>query len=294
MTSLRTTRPRVTDKTYPNSAVIFKNLKMPSPSNRALLEISGTDSKKFLQGLVTNDVYKASKTNLIYAAMLNAQGRFLYDFFLFEKGDKLMLDCHATKRDEILKKLNFYKLRADVSLQKNDELLVAQSFSNHGFEDPRSKKLGYRIYTTKEELSASNADLMSLETYNFLRIENKIAEGESDLTSDKSLILEFGFEDLHAISYEKGCYIGQELTARTHYKGEIRKKLFHIKIANKTSVEKGAEISCAGKSVGIILSSIFHKNELHALALVRLPDNLEDKNFMQNLEFENSKISIII
>jgi folate-binding protein YgfZ len=205
-----------------------------------------------------------------------------------------MLDCHATKRDEILKKLNFYKLRADVSLQKNDELLVAQSFSNHGFKDPRNEKLGYRIYTTKEELSASNADLMSLETYNFLRIENKIAEGESDLTSDKSLILEFGFEDLHAISYEKGCYIGQELTARTHYKGEIRKKLFHIKIANKTSVEKGTEISCAGKSVGIILSSIFHKDELHALALVRLPDNLEDKNFMQNLEFENSKISIII
>jgi len=260
--------------------------------NRQLLEISGADAKKFLQGLVSNDVFKASATNLIYAAMLNAQGRFLYDFFIFEKDEKLMIDCAATKRDEILKKLNFYKLRTPIEIKKNDEILVAQSFSNHGFRDPRSEKIGHRFYATKDELIASDADLMSEETYNFLRIENKIPEGESDLTSEKSLILEFNFDNLHAISYEKGCYIGQELTARTHYKGEIRKKLFHVTLP-QNAVEKGSEISCEGKSVGIILSSIFHENQLHALALVRLPDDSDEENFTNKLECENKKISVI-
>lgn len=261
--------------------------------NRSILELSGADRKKFLQGLITNDVNKATDSNLIYAAMLNATGRFLYDFFIFEKDEKLFLDCLASRRDEILKKLSFYKLRADVMIKKNDELLVAQSFFEHGFSDPRSEKLGYRIYGTADELAAVEKDLISEDSYNFARIENKIPEGENDLTYEKSLILEFDFDNLNAISYEKGCYIGQELTARTHYKGEIRKKLFHIKISGDSKLEKGSEISCEGKSVGIILSAINHQNELHALALVRLPDNLEDKNFTDKLEFENRKISII-
>lgn len=244
--------------------------------NRSLLEISGSEAKKFLQGLVSNDVFKASASNLIYAAMLNAQGRFLYDFFIFEKDEKLMLDCSAAKRDEILKKLNFYKLRTPIEIKKNDELLVAQSFSNHGFRDPRSDKLGHRFYASQNELIASDANLMSEDAYNFLRIENKIPEGESDLTSEKSLVLEFNFDHLNAISYEKGCYIGQELTARTHYKGEIRKKLFHVKILNRQTLpQKGEEISCEGKTLGIILSSVFHHDQIHALALIKLQESSE-------------------
>ncbi len=261
--------------------------------DRSILEISGSNRKSFLQGLVSNDVNKTSSSNLIYAVMLNATGRFLYDFFIFENGEKLFLDCFAARRDEILKKLNFYKLRADVALKKNDELLVAQSFAKHGFRDPRSEELGYRIYGTASELAAIEGDLISEDSYNFNRIQNKIPESENDLTYEKSLILEFNFDNLNAISYEKGCYIGQELTARTHYKGEIRKKLFHVKISGDSKLEKGSEISCEGKSVGIILSSITHQNELHALALVRLPDNSGSKNLPDKLEFENRKISII-
>lgn len=251
--------------------------------NRALLEISGLERKKFLQGLITNDVNKASKDNLIFAVMLNAQGRFLYDFFIFEDGEKLMLDCFAARRDEILKKLNFYKLRAQVLIKKNDDLIVAHSFEHQGLVDPRNEKLGYRIYTTNKDFSQND------EAYQFNRISLKIPESENDLTYEKSLILEFGFDELNAINYEKGCYVGQELTARTHYRGEIRKKIFHIKL-DETSVDKNSEITCEGKSVGIILSSVFHQNELHALALIKIP---HDEKPELNLEFLGKKISII-
>lgn len=263
-------------------------------SDRALVEISGSDSRKLLQGLVTNDINKASNTQLIYAVMLNAQGRFLYDFFIFERDEKLLLDCLSSRRDEIIKKLNFYKLRAAVEIKKNDELFVAQNLAGYGFIDPRHTNLGYRFYGTKSEIAALEKNLLSEEAYHFLRIQNKIPESENDLTYEKSFILEFGFDELNAISYEKGCYVGQELTARTHYKGEIRKKIFHIKIPDlKNLPSKGSEISCEGKSIGTILSAINHQGELHALALIRLPDNPEEKDFIEKLEFENKKILVV-
>lgn len=260
--------------------------------NRSLLEVGGADRKKFLQGLITNDINKATEKNLIFAVMLNAQGRFLYDFFIFEEGEKLFIDCLDSRRDEILKKLNFYKLRAQVVIKKNDELLAAQSLTlKEGFADPRHSSLGNRIYIKKSE--AENFTNCDESFYNFVRIKNKIPESELDLTYEKSFILEFGFDDLNAIDYQKGCYVGQELTARTHYRGEIRKKIFHVKIENMQEVEKNLEFSCEGKSAGIILSSVFHENELHALALIRLPDDNEFGNFKNKLELEGKKIFII-
>ena len=92
--------------------------------DRAILEISGVDRVSFLQGLVSNDITKASPTQLIYAAMLNATGRFLYDFFIFDDGEKLLLDCLLSRRDEIFKKLNFYKLKSQVKLEKNDAIKI--------------------------------------------------------------------------------------------------------------------------------------------------------------------------
>ncbi len=248
--------------------------------DRAIIEIGGADRKKFLQGLITNDVEKTSATNLIYAVMLNAPGRFLYDFFIFDDGEKIVLDCLAARRDEIFQKLNFYKLRSQVVIKKNDELKVISNENGQGFLDPRNPKLGHRLY--------GNATCDSLTNYELLRISLKVPESESDLTYEKSLILEFGFDDLNAIDYNKGCYVGQELTARTHYRGEIRKKIFHVKLVTNQA-EKNSEIYCEGKSVGIILSSIFHKNELHALALVKDSQDID----LQKLDLSGHKISVI-
>lgn len=272
--------------------------------DRSIIEIKGDERKTFIQGLITNDVNKASETNLIYSAMLNPQGRFMYDFFIFEIGDSLIFDCYEPRRDEIFQKLNFYKLRSKVEIVKNDELIVAQSFDSDKsypteFKDPRHHNLGNRIYFKDEKNDAENSD-----EYNFLRICNKVSESERDLTYEKSFILEFGFDELNAIDYQKGCYVGQELTARTHYRGEIRKKLIHIKIDNLQNLQKGGEISCEGKSVGIVLSSVLHEGSLHALALLKLSSlevpqikakDGQDSDYLENndLKLENNKITII-
>jgi folate-binding protein YgfZ len=316
--------------------------------DRALITIDGEDQRKFLQGLITNDINQATEKNLIYAAMLNFQGKFLYDFFIFaseknaeknaekngEKNSeqKLIIDCFAPRCDEILQKLNLYKLRSKVTIKKNEELVTAQlimPFYNYLasenpalpqaeffslkktialiaekkcavlFIDPRSAGLGARIYIKKSALESLMQDLKNKDEslYHLCRIFNKIPESEYDLTCEKSFILEFGFDNFNAINYEKGCYIGQELTARTHYRGAIRKKTFHVKITSPTAktlkVEKNSEITCGSKSAGLILSSVFYKSELHALALIKLFEGQNAVNFSDKFEFEDKKISIV-
>ncbi len=274
--------------------------------DRSIIEISGIERKTFLQGLITNDVNKISKNNLIYSVMLNAQGRFLYDFFIFEKEEILFLDCLNSRRDEILQKFKFYKLRTKVEFKKNDELIVGQDLEGEllqknpeitTYPDPRSLVLGHRIYFLKSGLSdealgsglkptKDQFQIQDESFYHLLRIKNKIPEGELDLTYEKSFILEFGFDDLNAIDYKKGCYVGQELTARTHHLGEIRKKIIHIVIdkneAEKQELQKGSKLFSKedsssignkkpdGKPSGIFLSSVTSGNEVHALILSNL------------------------
>ena len=225
-------------------------------SDRAIVEISGDDRKQFLQGLITNDINKLSR-KLLYCAMLSAKGRFLYDFFIFENGEKILLDCLAARADEIVKKFNFYKLKSQISVRKIDEMAVfvdlEGNFSNEGVIDPRNSAMGKRIYSSLA-IPTQNNDLQ----YHFKRISLKIPEGEYDLTYDKSIINEFNFDNLNAIDYEKGCYIGQELTARTHHLGQVRKKIFYVKIEDTQKIEKNCEITCEGKNVRIILSSVFY------------------------------------
>lgn len=224
--------------------------------NRTIIEISGPDGKKFLQGLITNDINKAGNQHLLYSAMLSPQGRFLYDFFIFVENEKIILDCHEAYGAELLKKLNFYKLRSQVLIHKNEvfEVLVSlqalsqdesNSFGDNllAFVDPRNSNLGWRIYLKKSPQNLVNQGLVDVKkdwqkerVYHQRRIEQRIAEGFFDLDSNEAFILHFGFDELGAVDYQKGCYIGQEATARMHYRGEIRKKLYHFRI-NKFSLE---------------------------------------------------------
>lgn len=263
--------------------------------SRAIIEITGFDKKNFLQGLITNDVNKASSRDLIYSCMLNSKGRFLYDFFIFESEDKLLLDCDISRRDDIIKKLNFYKLRSKVEIKKYDELEVFAVFDDENFNadfsffDPRNKNLGKRLYASKSSVASFKQDESE---YHLRRIKLKIPQGEEDLFFEKSIILEYGFDDLNAIDYAKGCYVGQELTARTHYLGEIRKKIFYIKIENPIDVKKGDEISCGKDFVGIILSTLNHENTLHALALIKLSQEQSFDEVKNILEIKGQKIKI--
>ncbi len=269
-------------------------------SDRAIIEVLGPDRKKFLQGLITNDITKVSENHLIYSCMLNAQGRFLYDFFIFEDGEKLMLDCYAPRRDEIVQKFGFYKLRSQITIKKNENLfptavidalpnlvilgakdlissnsksLLTRSSGPRPkddecgdneyflFADPRNNALGSRLYINSQEKGDESI-------YHFTRIKNKIAESEHDLTYEKSFIAEFGFDNLNAINYNKGCYVGQEPTARIHHLGEIRKEIIYLKLPQK--LEKNAEITCEDGSAALVLSSVLYNNEIHALALKKI------------------------
>ncbi len=257
--------------------------------NRAVIAISGADRKSFLQGLITNDIEKATASQAIYALMLSPVGRFLYDFFILADGEILLLDCDKNKVEEIIQKLSFYKLRSKVEIKKETDLLVAVAFDAADFvdkklvfADPRTDQIGYRgfIYKTYETFLPNQA---AINEYNFRRLNLKLSD-DSDLSFDKSFPLEFGFDNFGAIDYKKGCYIGQETIARTHYKSIVRKKIFLVEIENFQQINHGCEIEMSDKKIGEILSSVFYQERLLALALIKNIDNDDKKISLEQLQ----------
>ena len=291
--------------------------------DRTIIEISGLDRQEFLQGLITNDIKLATSKNMIYSAFLNGAGRFFVDFFIHEIDEKYILDCHIFEADEIIKKLNLYKLRSQVEIKKNQNLSVIFNIESLGFVDPRAKDFGYRFYVDQEDLK--NYETQNLIFYHQRRINFKIPEGYYDLTKDKSYIFEFGFDNFNAISYQKGCYVGQEATARNHYRGQLRKKIFLFEVKEvdenlrknieekndlsslqfdgdglKMANVKNHELLKDDKDCGLVLSSIFDGKTLRGLVLLKFDEVEDDKNISpknslanENIFLQNNKILII-
>ncbi len=283
------------------------SIKYVNLNNRTIIYIKGADRKEFLQGLITNDVNNIAYKAAIYAVMLNPQGRFLYDFFVTEHEENLLLITSKNSADELIKKLSFYKLRAKVEIGKVPELEVVAvlteeklNFINHNiihFADPRNLKMGYILLANSNQMekfaAENNLSSANIDLYNYQRIMHKIID-DNDLTFDHSLILEYGFEGLNAIDYNKGCYIGQEVTARTHYRGTIRKKVFVVEIENSREISKGTEINEGDKKAGVILSSVFWNEKLFALALIKNVDNNDAQIDLEsaNLTVSNDKMKV--
>lgn len=228
--------------------------------NRAVISVSGSDRLKFLQGLISNDVYKLDK--ILYACMLTPQGKYFVDIFLYNQDNTIFLDIPLAQKETLLKKLNMYKIRSAIEINDQPMLKVIVDDST-GIIDPRNP-----IMCTR---SLSKQDFPTDRTsYDLLRIENFIPEGELDLIADKSFPLEYGLDQLNAIDYQKGCYIGQELTARTHHTGTIRKEIAQI-ISNDDLPALGTEIFAGEQKLGIVCSSVKNKG----LALIRR-ENVEN------------------
>ena len=233
--------------------------------------ISGNDAQSFLQGLITNDINKTNDAP-IYAAMLNPQGRFLFDFFILKQQDSYLLITNDKTSDNLIKKLTIYKLRSDVKITKNpDPYYIYADFENQHhnnitFKDPRSKNMGQIILSTAQLQSTNDQTF-----YHFKRIQNQIPMAHLDLIYDKSLILNYNFDNLNAISYQKGCYVGQEVTARMHHKEERanKKRLFKISVENITQIPNNTQIIIDQQKIGEITSSIFYQNKLHLLILAK-------------------------
>jgi folate-binding protein YgfZ len=227
------------------------------PPDRAVIAVAGEDRQAFLQGLVSNDTAKVSASRAIYATLLTAQGRFLFDMFIVEHGGRYLLDCAAPRRAELIKRLSLYRLRSKVTIADADaDWCVALLFGDGaaaavalGEEsgnaapfgggvatiDPRLPALGVRLLLPRATAPATLESLKAASdsdgsAYHRLRIGLGVPDAAQDLTPEKSILLENGFDELNAIDWEKGCYMGQELTARTRYRGLVRKRLLPVRI----------------------------------------------------------------
>lgn len=188
-------------------------------SDRSIIEIAGDDRIDFLQNLITNDIKLCKHNNILYSAILNPVGRFLFDFFIINKGDKFYLDCNIFEVENLINKFNIYKLRSNVVINKNSNIYVLSNNQHQGYQDPRSSEMGFRLYIDKNDIEKYQINY-SLTDYHNRRIDLKIPDGYYDLTKDKSFFLEFNFDNLQAISYQKGCYIGQEVAAERIIRGK--------------------------------------------------------------------------
>ena len=218
--------------------------------NRGLLLLQGDDVRPFLQGIITNDITKLTPEKSLYAAMLTPQGKFLYDFFLYDFEGGIVLEYYKPKETDIIKKLTMYRLRSKVTFTPlNDYAVVAGWDGASGLNDPRDARMGAR-FVTKE----ATKNTASAEEYHQRRIGFTVPEMPDDLVSEESFPLPCNLEEINAIDYKKGCYVGQEVTARSKYRGNIRKKIFTVEFKG-TAPQAGTAIAAEGKTIGTMLSS---------------------------------------
>ncbi|WP_171178509.1 folate-binding protein YgfZ [Ruegeria sp. HKCCD8929] len=224
---------------------------------RRILRLTGKDTEDFLQGLVTNDIARLEQ-GLVYAALLTPQGKYIADFFLARDGDGVLLDVAEDLADMLVKRLGMYKLRADVTIAESG--LQVQRGTGPAPEgalpDPRHADMGWRAYTEAPE-SDDGSD------WDAIRVAHCIPESGIELTPD-SYVLESGFETLNGVDFKKGCYVGQEVTARMKHKTELRKGLRVVEIDGSAPV--GAEIKADGKVAG----TLFTQSGGRAIAYLRL------------------------
>ena len=210
-----------------------------------LYQIGGADAEHFLQNLVTNDL-KGLKDGLVYAALLTPQGKYLADFFLKREEDgSILLDIAPGLAEATARRLTMYKLRANVTISESP-LSVTPTFEGEGaLPDPRHPALGFRRYAP--DPGGAPVDLTAQ------RVAHCVPESLVELIPDDSYILECGFQRLHGVDFRKGCYVGQEVTARMKHKTELRKGLVTVEVDGAAPV--GAEIvSDDGKPVGTLFS----------------------------------------
>jgi folate-binding protein YgfZ len=258
---------------------------------RGVLSVSGEDRRDFLQGLVSNDMEKVAPDQSVYAAFLSPQGKYLHDFFVVEQGGSFLLDCQSARLGDLKKRLGLYRLRADVSLDdKSDEYAIAALFGDDAaaslglsvragaaapfvdglaFVDPRLADVGARAILPRKKAAQvlEDAGFASAagEAYEALRIGLGLPDADRDMEVGKTTLLESGFDELNGVDWDKGCYLGQELTARTKHRGLLKKRLVPVEIDGLTP-PPGTQILYQGKDAGEMRSSA--KNM--GLALLRL------------------------
>lgn len=217
--------------------------------DRTVWTLSGKDALGLLQGLVTNDLRPLENgPGIVWAALLTPQGKYLADFFVIRRPDgQLLIDIASALSADTLRRLTMYRLRADVQISPTGlHVLRGLGTPPEGaMADPRHPALGWRAWSETPG-SAPEID------WDQIRVDHLIPESGVELVPDDSYILEHGFERLHGVDFRKGCYVGQEVTARMKHKTELRKGLVRVSVAGAAPV--GTEITAAGLPAGVLLT----------------------------------------
>ena len=213
--------------------------------DRAIVRVAGPEATEFLQGLITQDVTKVLP---VWAALLSPQGKALFDFFVWPAKDALLLDCEAEHADELVKRLSIYRLRRDVEITRDPE--VAVHWNAHrgdgGADDPRLAALGQRWL---HPAAMSDPGKCADEAYRAHRLSLGVAEGRAELGYDQTLWLECNAGDLNGVSFGKGCYIGQENTARMNWRQKVNRRL--VVVPMDRSEEKRRRASYPDSSLAV-------------------------------------------
>ena len=266
--------------------------------DRGILFIHGSDTKEFLQNLITNDINKVDEANSCFASLLTPQGKYLFDFLVVKHKKGYFIDCEKKQIQELFKQLNIYKLRSDIEILNLSNEFVVVAFSYEKFMlfdeakdllgntfkyredpiflDPRHKKLGGRLIINLEKLylSLKKLDLQSIdpEEYYKLSYELGVPQKNTEKLRNKLFGIECNFEELNGIDFKKGCYVGQENTSRIKLREKLSKRLLPIKLVDGELIE-GSSIKNNVNEIGKVLI-----NDLYPFAIVKyLSDHFDPK-----------------
>ncbi len=246
--------------------------------NRGLIHIEGADRVDFLQGLVSNDVTQLEKQNILYSCLLTPQGKFLHDFFMHHGNDFILIDCEGGARaDDLYNRLNRYRLRADIQVCVEKENTVYAVFnSKFGLSDPRHNNFCYRSFE-KPDLEESNFN-----EWDKRRIQYGIPDGSRDMIIERSNMLECNLDQFNAIDWDKGCYMGQELTARMYHRNLGKKHLHAIEFITGSPPAPFDDIKINDKVIGQMRSSC------GSIGLAMIPNNK-----LEELENDSHSIRLL-
>ena len=288
----------------------MKNKEVYILDDRSILYINGEDAREFLQNLISNDINKVNENNSCFTSLLSPQGKFLYEFIIVKHKSGYLIDCEKSQADQLYEQLSIYKLRSRVEiLNLSNEFVVAAlskekflsldgSSDLEGFTikynedtifiDPRLKKLGARLIINLEKLNLSLKNLKlntaKVEDYYKLSHELGISQIDNINLQNKIFGIECNFEEMNGIDFKKGCYVGQENTARIKLKNKLNKKLFAIKIIEGNLNRD--EIFLKEKEVGKLLI----KNE-NPFALIKIKNDFLD--FEKTYQCGEAKLKIL-
>ena len=278
--------------------------------DRAILYLNGEDTKEFLQNLISNDMNKVSETNTCFTSLLSPQGKFLYEFIIIKHKSGYLIDCEKSQADGLYKQLSTYKLRSKVEILNLSNEFVVAAFSyekfltfdkvqdKSGFTikyredpiflDPRNKQLGARLIINLEKLylSLKKLDLHDANLHEYYSFSHKLGIVPKDLNKlqNKLFGIECNYEELNGIDFKKGCYVGQENTARIKLKNKLSKRLLPINIVNG-ELTVGESIYYNENEIGKVLI-----DNGYPFALIKYLD----ENFNGKSDFNTKEASIKI